>query len=160
MEWVIYRIHILFKYKKKMSINVKYWLMLQAVLSKSKISTHLKAKKGIIQLHILVVMDLISICETISWLKVTSLRIPQPLYFENYTFRVTVWYPWGQKLTSPLLKGDNKLNKLNLFRPACHDNFTSLYLNPLWTWVHSRNDTVKPVCNDHLYNEIYYLWFI
>ena len=20
--------------------------------------------------------------------------------------------------------------------------------------------TVKPVCNDHLYNEIYYLWFI
>ena len=21
-------------------------------------------------------------------------------------------------------------------------------------------DTVKPVCNDHLYNEIYYLWFI
>ena len=21
-------------------------------------------------------------------------------------------------------------------------------------------NTVKPVCNDHLYNEIYYLWFI
>ena len=21
-------------------------------------------------------------------------------------------------------------------------------------------DTVKPVCNDHLYNKIYYLWFI
>ena len=22
------------------------------------------------------------------------------------------------------------------------------------------DDTVKPVCNDHLYNKIYYLWFI
>ena len=22
------------------------------------------------------------------------------------------------------------------------------------------NDTVKPVCNDHLYNKMYYLWFI
>ena len=22
------------------------------------------------------------------------------------------------------------------------------------------SNTVKPVCNDHLYNEIYYLWFI
>ena len=22
------------------------------------------------------------------------------------------------------------------------------------------NTTVKPVCNDHLYSEIYYLWFI
>ena len=21
-------------------------------------------------------------------------------------------------------------------------------------------DTVKPVCNDHLYNKVYYLWFI
>ena len=21
-------------------------------------------------------------------------------------------------------------------------------------------DTVKPVCNDHLYNNLYYLWFI
>ena len=24
----------------------------------------------------------------------------------------------------------------------------------------SQTDTVKPVCNDHLYNKIYYLWFI
>ena len=24
----------------------------------------------------------------------------------------------------------------------------------------SEQNTVKPVCNDHLYNEIHYLWFI
>ena len=26
-----------------------------------------------------------------------------------------------------------------------------------WQWI---TNTVKPVCNDHLYDEIYYLWFI
>ena len=26
--------------------------------------------------------------------------------------------------------------------------------------LHRELTTVKPVCNDHLYNEIYYLWFI
>ena len=25
---------------------------------------------------------------------------------------------------------------------------------------YSTGNTVKPVCNDHLYNKIYYLWFI
>ena len=36
-----------------------------------------------------------------------------------------------------------------------------------WCWKILSHDltvestyTVKPVCNDHLYNEIYYLWFI
>ena len=34
---------------------------------------------------------------------------------------------------------------------------------PKWiviTWLAHRYNAVKPVCNDHLYNEIYYLWFI
>ena len=26
--------------------------------------------------------------------------------------------------------------------------------------LHYRVDIVKPVCNDHLYDKIYYLWFI
>ena len=26
--------------------------------------------------------------------------------------------------------------------------------------LHDVYDTVKPVCNDHLYNKTYYLWFI
>ena len=26
--------------------------------------------------------------------------------------------------------------------------------------IFSPNDTMKPICNDHLYNKIYYLWFI
>ena len=38
----------------------------------------------------------------------------------------------------------------------------------MWWYIHLRHTatekiwqyTVKPVCNDHLYNEIYYLWFI
>ena len=30
-----------------------------------------------------------------------------------------------------------------------------IYLSPIRVY-----DTVKPVCNDHLYNKIYYLWFI
>ena len=30
----------------------------------------------------------------------------------------------------------------------------------LWAIEHVQSDTVKPVCNDHLYNKIYYLWFI
>ena len=35
----------------------------------------------------------------------------------------------------------------------------SLYRGCLvsWQWI---TNTVKPVCNDHLYDEIYYLWFI
>ena len=36
-----------------------------------------------------------------------------------------------------LLQDDNKLSKSNLFRPSCHDGFTSLYLNTLQTCVHS-----------------------
>ena len=28
------------------------------------------------------------------------------------------------------------------------------------TDVMTYQSTVKPVCNDHLYNKIYYLWFI
>ena len=29
-------------------------------------------------------------------------------------------------------------------------------------WIHADflSNTVKPVCNDHLYNKMYYLWFI
>ena len=27
-------------------------------------------------------------------------------------------------------------------------------------WEHWVGVTVKPVCNDHLYDKIYYLWFI
>ena len=27
-----------------------------------------------------------------------------------------------------------------------------------FAWI--EQNTVKPVCNDHLYNKIYYLWFI
>ena len=30
------------------------------------------------------------------------------------------------------------------------------YVGPIWTYM----NTVKPVCNDHLYNKIYYLWSI
>ena len=37
------------------------------------------------------------------------------------------------------------------------DNSTNM-LSPLLQEKHGY--TVKPVCNDHLYNEIYYLWFI
>ena len=32
--------------------------------------------------------------------------------------------------------------------------------NEIDIWVHTLESTVKPVCNDHLYNKIYYLWFI
>ena len=31
------------------------------------------------------------------------------------------------------------------------------YRSCVWLFGYS---TVKPVCNDHLYNKIYYLWFI
>ena len=30
----------------------------------------------------------------------------------------------------------------------------------LWNVPSSKTYTVKPVCNDHIYDKIYYLWFI
>ena len=39
-----------------------------------------------------------------------------------------------------------------------HKEHISSTLHPYYNPVY--NDTVEPVCNDHLYNKIYYLWFI
>ena len=43
---------------------------------------------------------------------------------------------------------------MNYFQMSPLTNeFTSEVHSPKWS-------TVKPLCNDHLYNNIYYLWFI
>ena len=63
----------------------------------------------------------------------------------------------------------NKLPKLNdpAFASKSKSSFsTNLNFMSLRCWVgHGKThlcipNTVKPVCNDHLYNKIYYLWFI
>ena len=53
----------------------------------------------------------------------------------------------------------------NLFNPIIKENVNNVtwYLYPYHDIEnpepHNWN-TVKPVCNDHLYNKIYYLWYI
>ena len=46
------------------------------------------------------------------------------------------------------------LNMLTHLRPA------DTYIHPWTESVTIGAGTVKPVCNDHLYNKIHYLWFI
>ena len=39
--------------------------------------------------------------------------------------------------------------------PKSYCLIEGMYINQV-----SHDNTVNPVCNDHLYNKIYYLWFI
>ena len=60
------------------------------------------------------------------------------------------------------------LNKTLFFynyeKPPCHvackilNPYISEHLPP--SELQQKPITMKPVCNDHLYNKIYYLWFI
>ena len=43
----------------------------------------------------------------------------------------------------------NVIKYINIFTTSIHQQ--------MWTELY---DTMKPVYNDHLYNKIYYLWFI
>ena len=52
--------------------------------------------------------------------------------------------------------------KLLIHSQTSVHRFVSHFIKWVQLLVHVgiRIDTVKPVCNDHLFNKIYYLWFI
>ena len=58
------------------------------------------------------------------------------------------------KVIKPCSMKMNKVTKV----PICKDNEPTPL--PLNHFEEQRFSTVKPVCNDRLYNKIYYLWFI
>ena len=72
----------------------------------------------------------------------TALAAPQ---------KYIVWTPWWSSLEIR----DTKIIRVIIYWSAIyHDGMMS------WWLIITRLITVKPVCNDHLYNKMYYLWLI
>ena len=84
--------------------------------------------------------------------------------FKHQYSKIQIIYSITDNIESLLL---NKVNSTTMYVVKIHsDKPNGMVVNPLGQ-VHVlrcattiQGNTVKPVCNDHLYNKIYYLWLI